>query len=91
MRYIDRNAAFIKTCATGFIDFSSNCFNILIFCIADNIWPCTGGEYSLSFLVWLDVWSDEVIDHYFRHMPCWSDGFDIVVQKVMENINSVVW
>ena len=23
--------------------------------------------------------------YYFRHMPCWSDVFDIIVEKVMEN------
>ena len=38
----------------------------LIFRIADNIWLCTGGEYALLFLVWLDVWSDEIIESFSK-------------------------
>ena len=73
----------------------------LIFYIADNIWLCKGGGCSLSFFVWLDVWSDEVIKSFskatlisFPLLP--SHGmFEWCIwnysSKIMENINSLFW
>ena len=107
MRSIDRNAAFIKACVIGFIDFfvvvltSAQFLLFLIFRIADNIWLCRGGEFSPSLFVWLDVWSDEVKESFseatlvsFSLLPSHA-MFDWCIwyysSKGYENINSFVW
>ena len=38
----------------------------LILRIADNIWLYKGGEFSVLFFVWLDVWFDEVIESFSK-------------------------